>query len=294
MRKALKAVLRCKNVICTETRTLTKSHGFQKVSDSTLNVASPHSCLFANHIAISFNRLDAKPQAQYVPPGTRVVDRSSIFQNSVSVEPELETSHLLDDMIQICVKEEENYTQEMPDASETPEEDAFEFRLFSNRPVAKVSIVDVEPTLIVTTRRPSVTQEITADFQQQVNEAAISFEEIMEQSRIPWPAMKMPHHVIVVPAKGPNDNKKKRRLTKRQRDRIKALNNGKSMRDPHAPGGWPGWPGERTSQAIITSLYGQLKRNVGKTKKSRPPKSVRDKMGGRVEASKTQSAPPLN
>lgn len=265
------------------------------MSDLTSNVAAWNYVLFANHTAIPFNRPDAKPQAQYVPPGTRVVDRSSIFQDSDSVEPELETSHLLDDMIQICVKEEETNTQEISAASETPpEEDAFEFRLFSNRPVVKVSIVDVEPTLIVTTRRPSVTQEITADFQQQVNEAAISFEEIMEQSRIPWPAMKMAHHVMLIPAKDPNDNKKKRRLTKRQRDRIKAINNGKSMRDPRAPGGWPGWPGECTSQAIVTSLYGQFKRHVGKSKKSRPPKSVRDKIGGRVEASKTQSAPPLN
>jgi Fungal protein of unknown function (DUF2011) len=224
------------------------------------------------------------------------VDRSSIFQDSDSVEPELETSHLLDDMIQICVNEEENSTQEISEASEVPEEDAFEFKLFSNRPVAKISIVDKEPALIVTTRRPSVTQEITADFQQRVNEAAISYDEIMKQSRIPWPAMKMAHHVMFISSKDPNDNKKKRKLTKRQRDRIKALNNGKSMRDSHAPGGWPGWPGERTSQAIITSLYGQLKRNLAKPKKSgnRPPKAVRDKVGGRVQASKSQSTPPLD
>ncbi|KAI8577693.1 hypothetical protein K450DRAFT_250419 [Umbelopsis ramanniana AG] len=199
-------------------------------------------------------------------------------------------------MIQICIKEPENSTQDISEATEAPEEEAFEFKLFSNRPVAKVSIVDKEPTLIVTTRRPSVTQEITPEFQQRVNEASISYDEIMEQSRIPWPAMKMAHHVMSIPSNDLNDNKKKRRLTKRQRDRIKALNNGKSMRNPHVPGGWPGWPGERTSQAIVTSLYGHLKRYLGQPKKSgnRPPKAVRDKLAGRVQAPKTQNTPPLD
>ncbi|KAG2188810.1 hypothetical protein INT44_003949 [Umbelopsis vinacea] len=245
---------------------------------------------------MAFKRPDAKPQAQYVPPGTKIVDRSSIFQDSDSVEPELETSHLLNDMIQICVKEEESSTQEISETTEVPEEDVFEFKLFSNRPVAKVSIIDKEPTLIVTTRRPSVTQEITPEFQQQVNAASISYDEIMEQSRIPWPAMKMAHHVISIPSKDPNDNKKKRRLTKRQRHRLKAITNGKSMRDPQVPGGWPGWPGERTSQAIITSLYGQLKRYLGKPKKSgnRPPKAVRDKLVGRVQAPKSPTTPLLD
>ncbi|KAH8556212.1 hypothetical protein BGW37DRAFT_471518 [Umbelopsis sp. PMI_123] len=243
---------------------------------------------------MSFKRPDAKPQAQYVPPGAQIVNRSSIFEDFESVEPQPNTSHLLSDMIQISVNEGENVIQGTSDAEEMPEEDAFEFKLFSNRPVAKVSIVDKEPTVVIAARRPSVSQKITAAFQDQINEAAISCEEIMEQSRIPWPAMRMPHHVVIIPAVDLTEKKKKRRLTKRQRDRIKDLNNGKSMRNPRAPGGWPGWPGERTSQAIITTLDRQLKRKFTQPKKSakRLPKAVRDKIDGRVQLSTAQNIQP--
>jgi hypothetical protein len=236
------------------------------------------------------NRPDAKPQAQYVPPGTKIVDRSSIFSDFESAPTLSDTSHLLDDVIEISLDENEINVEDSSSTVQEPEAvDAFEFKLFSNRPVTKISIVEKEPVLIATARRPSVTQEITAEFQQRVNESAISFEEIIEQSRIPWPAMKMAHHILVIPATDPNDKKKKRKLTKRKRDRLKAISDGKYMRDSRAPGGWPGWPGERTSQAIITSLYGQFKGKPMQSKKSskRPPKAMRDDKSGRVKLSQT-------
>ncbi|GAB5591384.1 hypothetical protein Unana1_06284 [Umbelopsis nana] len=242
---------------------------------------------------MSYKRPDAKPQAQYVPPGTQIVDRSSIFNDFEPATSLPNTSHLLDDMIDIAIEESKSTVEPASNNMEKPIDDAFEFKLFSNRPVTKVSIVAKEPEFAVTTRRPSVTQEITDEFQQRVTESAISFDEIMNQSRIPWSAMKMSHHVVVIPAKDPNENKKKRKLTKRQRDRLKAVRIGKYMRDPRAPGGWPGWPGERTNDAIITSLYGQLKHQPPPSKKTskRPPKALRKSNNdGRVKLATANSA----
>ncbi|CAM0135332.1 hypothetical protein VKS41_000081 [Umbelopsis sp. WA50703] len=222
-------------------------------------------------------RPDAKPQSQYVPPGTQIVDRSEVFGEQETLDNIHSAAKVLDNVIEIVVKEADDSedVKHYPEVQAEP--DGFEFRLFSNRPVTKVNLIEEEPVLVVTPRRSSLVQEETEEFQERLRQCAVSYDNIVQQSQIPYPAMKMAHHVVHVPAKTAKD-KKKRKLTKRQRDRVKVIKAGKYMRDPRAPGGWPGWPGIRTQCAIITSLRGQLKNRHGKSSKqfSRQAKGPRD------------------
>ncbi|KAG2186444.1 hypothetical protein INT43_002882 [Umbelopsis isabellina] len=220
-------------------------------------------------------RPDAKPQSQYLPPGTQIVDRSEVFGEHQAPNITSSSANILDNIIEIVVKEAESSEEQKVESE--PEDDAFEFRLFSNRPVTKVSLIEEEPILVVTQRISSLEQEETEEFQEKLQQSAISYDDVMQQSHIPYPAMKMAHHIVHIPAETAKD-KKKRKLTKRQRDRLKALNDGKCMRDPRAPGGWPGWPGQRTQCAITTSLRGQLKSRPVKSNKSfsKSPKGPRD------------------
>lgn len=210
-----------------------------------------------------------------MPPGTQIVDRSEVFGEHQAPNTISSSAEVLDNIIEIVVKEAE--TSEYQKSENEPEDDSFEFRLFSNKPVTKVSLVEEEPVLVVTQRIVSLEQEETEEFQEKLQQSAISYDDVMQQSQIPYPAMKMAHHIVHIPAETAK-GKKKRKLTKRQRDRLKALQSGKSMRDPRAPGGWPGWPGIRTQCAIITSLRGQLKSRPAKSNKpfSKSPKGPRD------------------
>lgn len=203
------------------------------------------------------------------------MDRSEVFGEQQPPNIINSSAKILDDILEIVVKEVES--SEVQKVESEAQDDAFEFRLFSNRPVTKVSLIEEEPILIATQRISSLEQEETEEFQEKLQQSAISHDDVMQQSKIPYPAMKMAHHILHVPAETAKD-KKKRKLTKRQRDRLKAIHTGKCMRDPRAPGGWPGWPGVRTQCAIITSLRGQLKNRPVKSKKqfTKSPKGSRD------------------
>lgn len=174
-----------------------------------------------------------------------------------------------------------------------PEEDGFAFRLFSSKPVSKVNISGKDDTADVLAALVAKQQKVEHDetdpeFRARVEAAAISYEEIMTQSHWAYPALRFPRRLIHIkeadePAEQETKKKaKKKRKSKKQRDFEKAVREGRikvkpNMRDPRVPGGWPGWPGERTRCNIITNIEKDLKR-----KSNKPGRSTKDKRGGRL------------
>lgn len=162
------------------------------------------------------------------------------------------------------------------------QEEEFTFQLFSSKPVAKVNISEKDneaerlAELIATAaqqRSVDHDMETDADFIAQINEAAVSFDDIMTQSQWAYPALRLPHRVIPAGSSlssasasttEKSKEKQQRRKSKKRRDFEKAVRQGRivvapNMRNPQTPGGWPGWPGNRTRYAIITNIEKDLK-----------------------------------
>lgn len=160
------------------------------------------------------------------------------------------------------------------------QEEEFTFQLFSSKPVAKVNISEkdneaerLKELIASAAQQRSVDHDMEsdADFIAQINQAAISFDDIMTQSQWAYPALRLPHRVIPAGSSSSSpttttEKSKPRRKSKKRRDFEKAVRQGRivvspNMRDPQTPGGWPGWPGNRTRYAIITNIEKDLKVN---------------------------------
>ncbi|KAI8146012.1 hypothetical protein BJV82DRAFT_32393 [Fennellomyces sp. T-0311] len=165
--------------------------------------------------------------------------------------------------------EKEAESEEHPEE----EEEAFAFRLFSSKPVAKVNISDKDDTadmlaaLAAKQRTVDFDEETDPDFIARVQAAAITYDDLVGQSKQPYYALQLPKRVIHIPQDQGKDEKtaKKHRKSKKRRDFEKAVREGRiqvkpNIRDPATPGGWPGWPGNLTVCRIITDTEGDIKK----------------------------------
>jgi hypothetical protein len=152
------------------------------------------------------------------------------------------------------------------------ENDAFSFKLFSSAPLAEVNIKSTADDTANDMSKAVADQQIVEfddtdpEFLSRVKQAALEFDTIMQQSQIPYPAMRFSRRVVHILENGEpvakkdgaiqDKNNKKKRKSKKYRDFQKAVAENKmivkpNMRNPQTPDGWPGWPGHRTKVAII-------------------------------------------
>ena len=110
-------------------------------------------------------------------------------------------------------------------------------------------------------------EETDPDFIARVEAAAVTYDDLLEQSKQPYYALQLPKRVIHIPQEQKKDETqaKKHRKSKKRRDFEKAVREGRihvkpSMRDPTTPDGWPGWPGNLTVCHIITDGEGKIKK----------------------------------
>lgn len=194
--------------------------------------------------------------------------------------------------------------QQQEEDNNTMQEE-FTFRLFSSQPATQVvSISEKDETTdklaeaaAAEWKRQQLEEfdDNDPDFRARVSAAAITFEQIMQQSQTPYPAMRYPRRVLHIPRddggqQGEKEKvQKRRRKSKKRRDFEKAVKEGRitlkpNMRDLNTPGGWPGWPGRRNPCAIIKPKNQQRPRAaaIGKGFQQRKNFKPAAKRGGRV------------
>lgn len=147
-------------------------------------------------------------------------------------------------------------------------EEEFSFRLFSTQPVANINISEKQDSTddlskLIADQQVYEFDDSDPELLARVKEAVTDYDTIIQQSKIPYPALICPNKVIHIlspeeQAKKDEEEKKvvKKRKSKKCRDFEKAVKEGKikpapKMRNPATPDGWPGWPGNRTRVSII-------------------------------------------
>ncbi|KAI9264406.1 hypothetical protein BDA99DRAFT_437538 [Phascolomyces articulosus] len=154
-------------------------------------------------------------------------------------------------------------------------EEAFAFRLFASKPVAKVNIkendedaVDKMAEFVAKQQTVDFDQENDSEFIANIQAAAVNYDDILKQSQQPYYAEQYPKRVIHIPSleqqqqqkqKEAPAGKRKHRKSKKRRDFEKATKEGRiqvkaNMRNSATEGGWPGWPGHLTKCHIITTI----------------------------------------
>ncbi|KAL0087811.1 hypothetical protein J3Q64DRAFT_1734645 [Phycomyces blakesleeanus] len=234
-----------------------------------------------------------------VQPNTRVSNRSDIYDR----QEENDTSdadtqrmdalmqHLMGNSIEMEEDEDEDEAEDKEDVEESekveepmseteaaeaakPEEEeneleAFSFKLFSSKQVTKISLqgVDRGDEMAAEVARQQVVDhdEDDPEFAALIAASAVSYDQIMEQSKQSY-GLAQSTHVVNVPLVGEPKQKHKKRKSKECRAFNRAVKAGTikpepRMRNPQIPNGWPGWPGIRTCFAIITKINKDLKRN---------------------------------
>ena len=205
-----------------------------------------------------------------------------ILHCNMNIEDEEEDSEM---------KEQES-KQEIND--EPPAEEAFAFRLFASKPVAKVNIAEKDDDNTDMLAELAAKQQII-DFDQEndpefialVQASAVNYDDILVQSKQPYYAERNSTRVIHISSleqqqqqeerqKEAADKKKQRRKSKKRRDFEKAVREGRiqmkpNMRNPATEGGWPGWPGHLTKCHIITSISSDDIKKSGKKNGPLPP-----------------------
>ena len=131
-------------------------------------------------------------------------------------------------------EQEEKDTME-EDKPEEEDEGEFSFRLFANQSVATVTIADDKDTTDDLSKAIADQQEYEFDdtdpeFLERVNQAAIEYDTIMQQSTIPYPTLRMPRRVVHLNTANVEKVEKKtlkKRKSKKCRDFEKAVKEGK-------------------------------------------------------------------
>lgn len=226
--------------------------------------------------------------ASLLIPDTKVASRTEIFEQqdgSSSEDDEglreqgaRQMNNLMQQLLMpVDQEEQEAEADENNDEDETKmQQEEFTFRLFSSQPttqVINISEKDDTADKLAQAAAEYKRQQLEdfddndPEFRARINAAVITFEEIMQQSQMPYPAMRYPRRVLHISATTKQDEeekqqqkeeqiKKRRRKSKKRRDFEKAVKEGRivlqpNMRDLNTPGGWPGWPGHRNPCAII-------------------------------------------
>ncbi|CAO3692466.1 unnamed protein product [Rhizopus stolonifer] len=95
-------------------------------------------------------------------------------------------------------EEEEEEEEEEKDQDMDQAEEEFSFRLFANKPLAKVNIVEEEEqdnAQLVSDLQQVEFDETDPEFQARVNQVAVDYMTIMKQSTVPYPTLQLPHCV---------------------------------------------------------------------------------------------------
>ncbi|KAI7853511.1 hypothetical protein BDC45DRAFT_147577 [Circinella umbellata] len=188
------------------------------------------------------------------------------------------------------MKEEQELEQETNNELPVKEEEAFAFRLFASKPVAKVNITEKDDDhtnrlaeLAAKQQKLDFDQENDPDFIALVQASVVTFDDILVQSKQPYYAERNSNRIIHIPSleqqekeKEAADKKKERRKSKKRRDFEKAVREGRiqvkpNMRNPVVERGWPGWPGHLTKCHIITNISSEDIKKSGKKNGPLPP-----------------------
>ncbi|KAI9009962.1 hypothetical protein CLU79DRAFT_774758 [Phycomyces nitens] len=246
-----------------------------------------------------------------VQPNTRVSNRSDIYDDQEETsDADAERMNalmqqLMGNSMEIEEEEEEsNGEQEMSavadDENDEPKENededelqGFSFKLFSSKQVTKISLqgVDRGDEMSAEVARQQVVDhdEEDPEFAALVAASAVSYDQIMEQSRQSY-GLAQSTHVMNIPLADEPKLKRKKRKSKQCREYNRAVKAGTiqpepRMRNPQVPNGWPGWPGIRTCFAIITKFSKDLKCNQRVVKPYVPRESTRGRGSARERGS---------
>ncbi|CAI2172738.1 419_t:CDS:2 [Funneliformis geosporum] len=145
------------------------------------------------------------------------------------------------------------------------------FRLFAHDPPKKISleskdIKDYDELVEQMRRKKFETVELSDDPEriEKINSVTITFEQIIQESKIPWERHIMPHKVLHVPFKETEQKfRSKRRKSKRRRDVEK-----KGLVKKHQGGKCPGWPSGGKGYSYGWKLSAEI-RNVPGRKDSK-------------------------
>ncbi|KAI9486024.1 MAG: hypothetical protein EXX96DRAFT_547414 [Benjaminiella poitrasii] len=216
------------------------------------------------------NETKSKRLVNVIEPNTQVSSRSEIFeQNVIDEDAVKEDSQRMDMLMRslMGIEEDDNEANKMNEDQndEVEKEEEFAFRLFASQPVATVTIAEKEDNTDDLSKAIAEQQvyefdDTDPEFLSRVEQAAVDYDTILTQSKVPYPTAVQSHRVIHISSiekqTAEEKNKKRKRKSKKCRDFEKAVKEGKikvepNMRDPRSPGGWPGWPGQLTRVAII-------------------------------------------
>ncbi|KAG2216161.1 hypothetical protein INT45_001599 [Circinella minor] len=253
------------------------------------------------------------PLTAYTIPETRVANRTEIFNDDDAMDTTVETSdsQRMDALMQKLMgthsdtesesaeeeeEEKEKEENEMKDEqkmnNELPveEKEAFVFRLFASKPVAKVNITEKDDDhtnrlaeLAAKQQKLDFDQENDPEFIALVQASVVNYDDILVQSKQPYYSERNSNRIIHIPSleqqekeKEAADKKKQRRKSKKRRDFEKAVREGRiqvkpKMRNPAVEGGWPGWPGHLTKCHIITTISSDDIKKSGKKNGPLPP-----------------------
>ncbi|KAF1800466.1 hypothetical protein V8B55DRAFT_1535789 [Mucor lusitanicus] len=214
--------------------------------------------------------------------------RNEIFeQESMDEEVVKEEAERMDILMRNLIgnadgnEEEEESKEEESNDMETEQAEEFSFRLFASEPVATVTIAEGadntdDLSKAIADQQVYEFDETDPEFFAKVEQAAIDYDTILTQSKIPYPTATFPRRILHLLSpeeqakKEAADKKKitKKRKSKKCRDFEKAVKAGKikadpKMRNPATPDGWPGWPGNLTRIAIINYQPSNKKRDSG-------------------------------
>ncbi|KAL7311698.1 hypothetical protein PS15m_009426 [Mucor circinelloides] len=213
--------------------------------------------------------------------------RNEIFeQESVDEEVVKEEAERMDMLMRNLIgnagdDQEEEYKEEESNDMEAEQEEEFSFRLFASEPVATVTIAEGtdntdDLSKAIADQQVYEFDETDPDFVAKVEQAAIDYDFIMKQSKIPYPTATFPRrvlHLLSPEEQSKKDSADKKKITKKRkskkcRDFEKAVKAGKikpdpKMRNPATPDGWPGWPGNLTRIAIINYQPSNRKKDSG-------------------------------